>query len=222
MDINGIMGAQSSSPLGSADNSKEMGKEEFLQLLIAQMRHQDPLNPMEGTEFASQLAQFNSVEQLINVNGGIANLAAAQDMMSTGLNNSLAATLTGKSVTVMSNQIGFDGSDASEMKFRLNNLASEINIEVRDASGSVVRTETLENYGAGDHSWSWDGKTSAGQTVPEGTYSFEIAAKNEDDEVSVLSFIEGTAERVRFTGEGVKLLVNGVLLPLEDVEQIGI
>ncbi|MEX0773120.1 MAG: flagellar hook capping FlgD N-terminal domain-containing protein, partial [Balneolales bacterium] len=67
MDINGIMGAQSSSPLGSADNSKEMGKEEFLQLLIAQMRHQDPLNPMEGTEFASQLAQFNSVEQLINV-----------------------------------------------------------------------------------------------------------------------------------------------------------
>ncbi|MEX0779600.1 MAG: flagellar hook capping FlgD N-terminal domain-containing protein [Balneolales bacterium] len=221
MDINGIMGAQSTSQPGQTNASGEMGKDEFLQLLIAQMRHQDPLNPMEGTEFASQLAQFNSVEQLINVNDGIANLAAAQDLMSTGLNNSLAATLTGKNVTVLSNQIGFNGSDDSEMQFRLNNLASEINIEVRNASGSVVRTETLENYGAGDHSWTWDGKTSAGQSVPEGTYSFEIAAKNEDDEVPVLSFIEGTAEKIRFTGDGVKLLVNGVLLPLEDVEQIG-
>lgn len=222
MDISGIMGAQQQTAQNNTKPNGELGKDEFLQLLVAQLRHQDPLNPMDGTEFATQLAQFNSVEQLINLNEGIEGLAYAQEMMGMGLNNSLAATLTGKTVTVMSDQVGFDGSDASDIHFRLQNVADNVEVEIRDSSGNVVRTESLGSLGDGDHNWEWDGKTTGGQTVAEGTYSFKVSALNDEESVQVLSFVEGVVDKVRFTGNGVKLLVNGVLLPLEDVEQIGV
>jgi len=221
MDVNGINAIQAGNPEKQPITNAELGKEEFLKLLITQLRHQDPLNPMEGTEFASQLAQFNSVEQLINLNDKVSNLAEAQDLMSSGLHNSLAATLTGKQVKAISEQIGV-GPEPAGIHFRLQQLASEVKISIRDTNGSVIRSETLENIGKGDHQWQWDGNTDNGRQVPEGSYSIQLSATNGDQQVKSLTFTEGTVERVRFTGEGVQLLVNGVFLPLSDVEEIGV
>lgn len=220
MNVNGINTTQQGNPVKPDITNADLGKDEFLKLLITQLRHQDPLNPMEGTEFASQLAEFNSVEQLINLNDQVTGLTEAQDQMSSGLHNSLAATLTGKQVKAMSEEIGVS-SEPAEIQYRLQQLASEVEIEIRDVTGTVIRTETLENIGQGDHQWSWDGKTDAGQPVPEGSYSMSLSARNGDQKVNSLTFTEGIVERVRFTGEGVKLLVNGMLVPLSDVEEIG-
>src|SRR6056297_2956203 len=93
MEINGISQALAGNAQSAAGANGELGKNEFLQLLVAQLQNQDPINPMEGTEFATQLAQFNSVEQLINMNSGIQNLTQMQEVMSNGLNNSLASSL---------------------------------------------------------------------------------------------------------------------------------
>lgn len=222
MDVNGINTTQAgnTAPVPQAGSNAELGKDEFLKLLITQLRHQDPLNPMEGTEFASQLAEFNSVEQLINLNEQVTGLTEAQDQMSNGLHNSLAATLTGKQVKAMSEEIGVS-SEPAVVQYRLQQLASEVNIEVRDVNGNLVRSDVLENIGQGDHQWAWDGKSNAGQQVPEGSYSISLSASNGDQQVGSLTFTEGIVDRVRFTGEGVKLLVNGMLLPLSDVEEIG-
>ncbi|MEX0648317.1 MAG: flagellar hook capping FlgD N-terminal domain-containing protein [Balneolaceae bacterium] len=221
MNVNGITGTEVASQPVLPNKSGELGKNEFLQLLITQMRHQDPLNPMEGTEFASQLAQFNSVEQLINLNDGVENLAIAQDLMSSGLNNSLAASLAGKKVRVMSSEIAFNGSDDSGVHFRLQNPASSVEINIMDQNGTIIRSEKMENLGAGDHTWAWDGKTGNGLTAPQGTYSIDIKSMNGDDEINTLTFMEGEVEKVRFSDRGVELLVDGILLPLGDVEEIG-
>ncbi len=225
MDISNIIAPTAQSQAGQANSkaeSGELGKDGFLQLLVAQMKNQDPINPMDGKEFASQLAQFNSVEQLINLNDGVASLAQSQQVMSQGLSNTMAASLTGKSVQAITDKINVGTGAENPVQFKLNNSASSATITITDAAGNTVRTEELENLSSGEHTWNWDGLSGAGNRVPEGTYSVQVAARNGESEVGALTYQQGSAEKVRYTDEGVKLVVNGVEIPLGDVEEIGV
>lgn len=212
---------QQQSQAQSLGNSN-LGKEDFLQLLVAQMKNQDPINPMDGTQFASQLAQFNSVEQLINLNDGMNLLAESQQMMNTGLSNTMAASLAGKSVRALSDKIALEPGGSGTLQFKLNNVATSADITIRDGSGNVVRTEELGSLGSGEHTWTWDGLSDDGSRLPEGVYSIEVNAANGDQQVDALTYTEGFAEKVSYSGEGVRLLVNGIYVPLGDVEQIGL
>lgn len=224
MDISNILSStqNSQAKANSKAGKNQMGKEGFLQLLVAQMRNQDPTNPMDGTQFASQLAQFNSVEQLINLNKGMAGLAQSQEMMSQGLSNTMAASLTGKSIRAVSDRVHVEAGEESTINFKLGNTATKATIEITDAAGNVVRTEELKNLGSGNHKWTWDGKSDGGNSVPEGEYSIKIEAKSGDENVAALTYQEGIAEKVRYTENGVRLIVNGVAIPLGNVEEIGV
>lgn len=205
----------------TATGKASLGKNDFLQLLVAQMKNQDPINPMDGTQFASQLAQFNSVEQLINLNEGMNLMAESQQMMNTGLSNTMASSLAGKSIRALSDKVALQPTGDADIQFKLNNVATSSRLTIKDAAGNVVRTQDLGNLGSGDHTWTWDGRSDSGSRVPEGTYSVSIEASNGDAKVDVLTFMEGTAEKVNYSGEGVRLLVNGVYIPLGDVETVG-
>lgn len=202
-------------------NSNSMGKDGFLQLLITQLRNQDPINPMDGAEFATQLASFNSLEQLINLNQSVENLAIAQQIMSTGLNNTLAASLTGKTVSAMSDKIIVNGEDQSEIHVRLARPATQMELTVRDSNGSVVRRLQSDALTRGDHSISWDQKDDSGNILPEGIYTVEIMARNGEDLVQSMAFLKGTVDRVRYTHEGVKLMIGGISIPMGDIEEVG-
>ncbi len=225
---NETLGAQQSQESQQQQNQAQslgnsnLGKEDFLQLLVAQMKNQDPINPMDGTQFASQLAEFNSVEQLINLNDGMNLLAESQQMMNTGLNNTMAASLAGKSVRALSDKVALEAGGNADLQFKLNNTATTAEIAIRDSGGNVVRTQELSNLGSGEHTWTWDGLSDAGNQAAEGTYSVEISASNGDSEVDALTYIEGQADRVSYSGNGVQLLVDGIFVPLGDVEQIGL
>lgn len=226
MDIANILSqAQQTSGNSSSTTqlgNKSLGKDDFLKLLVTQMQNQDPINPMDGTKFASQLAQFNSVEQLINVNDGIESLAKSQQRLNSGLSNTMAASLAGKDVRALSNKVALNSGEGSEIQFKLQDIASDVEVTITDAAGNTVRTEELGSLGKGEHSWTWDGKSDAGNQVPEGTYTVEINAKNDDTDVKALTFTEGKAEKVHYSGNGVELFVDGVYIPLGDVEEIGI
>ena len=225
MDISNILSATQNAQAANNDKktgNSQLGKDGFLQLLVAQMRNQDPINPMDGKEFASQLAQFNSVEQLINLNKGMAGLAQSQEMMSQGLSNTMAASLTGKSIRAVSDRINVNAGEENTINYKLGNTATEATIKIKDSAGNVVRTEKLENLGSGSHKWTWDGKSDAGSRVPDGEYSVEIEAKNGDDSVGALTYQQGIAEKIRYTENGVRLIVNGVAIPLGNVEEIGV
>jgi len=201
--------------------SGSLGKDDFLQLLVTQLRNQDPVNPMESAEFASQLAQFNSVEQLINVNDSIEALAQQQASTSTGLINTMASTLSGKTVKVQTNQFGLGSEGSTEIGFKINNPAGDVEIRIFNESGELVRTEKLKNFNAGEHTYTWDGKSDSGRSLEEGTYRVEVSAKDGDTNIPASTFLEGVVDRVKFSNSGVKLLVNGVDVGLGDVEEIG-
>ncbi len=221
MDINSINADTSRVSLQSGTRgSSELGQQQFLQLLVAQLRNQDPINPLDGAEFAAQLAQFNSVEQLVNVNEGINMLAKAQEGLAVGLTNTMAASLAGKHVKAISNEINLSGQ-ASEINFNLKSAASDVEVVIRDQDGNAVRRVNLTNLPQGDQGWQWDGRNDNGNRVPEGNYFVEISAKDGNTNVAAYAFIEGIAERVRYSSSGVDLLVNGVFVNLGDIEEIG-
>jgi flagellar basal-body rod modification protein FlgD len=221
MDV-GSIGSQAGFAAATQTSGKrDLGQQEFLQLLVAQMRNQDPINPMDGAEFASQLAQFNSVEQLIGVNDGLEILQESQNMMSASLTNSMAAALTGKQVRALSNQVNLGVGEPANIQYKLNSDAENVEIVIRNASGAEVRRETLNGVPSGEQSWEWDGKNNAGDRMADGDYTVEINATNGESPVDSLVFIEGVATKVRYTGQGVFLSVNNVEVPIGDIEQVG-
>ena len=221
MDIQGINPTLQPYDLSPQDKT-QLGQQEFLQLLVAQLQNQDPVNPMDGAQFASQLAQFNSVEQLIGVNQGLNNLGISQDLMGASLTNSMAASLTGKEVRALSNQISLSSQENTEINYKLNNSATDVEIIIRTKSGAEVRRQNLSSIPSGDHTWNWDGLDNNGKRMGEGEYTIEVIAKNGDNKVGALTFLEGFANRVRYTSKGVFLLVNGIDIAIGDVEEVGI
>ncbi|PAU94620.1 hypothetical protein CK503_07445 [Aliifodinibius salipaludis] len=217
--INGQSQLASQNDKSLTGNSK-LGQDQFLKLLVAQMQNQDPINPMDGKEFASQLAQFNSVEQLIGVNNGLSELSQSQQLMRSELTNSMASSLTGKQVRALSSDVNLQAGENTNINYDLNNAASEVEIVIRDSSGSEVRRETVDGAAAGDNSWSWDGKSNDGVDVPDGQYNVEINATNGDESVKARMFIEGIANKVRFTGAGVRVSIDGVEVPIGDIETV--
>jgi flagellar basal-body rod modification protein FlgD len=221
MDINNIL-SQTSQAFNQKDkaSNSEMGQQEFLQLLVAQMRNQDPINPLDSKEFAAQLAQFNSVEQLISVNSGLSTLQGSQEMMSASLTNSMAASMTGKHVKALSSEVYLAPGGQSKIQYKLNNSASEVEIVIRNESGSEVRREKLSGVAGGENQWSWDGRNDAGDRMADGNYYVEVQASNDGSKVEALTYVEGTVGKVRYTGSGVFLHVNGVNVSIGDVEEV--
>lgn len=222
MDISQVLSAQQNVQPTSNDQQQtnSMGKEGFLQLLVAQMKNQDPTNPLKGTEFATQLAQFNSVEQLLNLNSSMESMVNSQEMMASSLSNVMTASLVGKSVTAVGDQLHLEAGGTAGVNYRLNGSAETVEITIKDMSGNVIRTENLSGLSSGDNTWEWDGKDSSGQTAAEGTYQVEIEALNGDSEVKALALVEGEVDSVKYGSEFIELIVDGVSVNLGDVEEV--
>jgi len=149
--------------------NKEIGKNEFLQLLVTQLKHQDPLDPMQNDEFAVNLAQFSQLEQLVSLNEKMDRQQAPVNDL-----NSMAAYL-GHEVTLASNKVSVDSGDAGLLKFDLPQGVTELSVELLNADGTVKETINLGALGSGKHTVALNDVTSA-----NGEYGFRIKATGED------------------------------------------
>lgn len=213
-----VNGTQTSLPTGSLAPTKQsdgVDKEAFLQLLVAQLQNQDPLSPMEGTEFVDQMATFTQVEQQIAQ-------AKSLDMISlqlTGLASNEAVSLIGKDVVIRGNKIAFDGENATGASATLGRSATEVTVTIRDENGNVARTMELGAKPGGALSIQWDGRDSAGNPLPSGGYSMEINAKAADgSSVDVSQDVAGRVVGVSFDkGFPEIILASGARAPISDL-----
>lgn len=208
-------------PLLGVNASKEsgMGKDDFLKLLVAQLKHQDPLKPVENTEFVSQLAQFSSLEQTMGINSRLDLLA----MQSKGQSNTDAVGFIGKHVSVAGNAITLDSSGTgASVGFELAGDAEKTSVVIHDQNGKTVRTLDVGKHAAGAVKVQWDGKNSDGITQPPGTYSVTIEAQSADDSaVYAIQKTQGTVTGVSFDrGYAVLTLDNGVTAPVSDLLEV--
>lgn len=182
-------------PTSSQEIQKEkdpLGRDAFLKMLIAQLKHQDPLNPMESGDFSAQLAQFSSLEQMFNMNGHLETIAAS--LVSDGANNVL--DYIGREVMCENDTLKLSEGVMSGGVFTLE-APAELIISIFDDIGREVITLYPGQLDIGTHQIDWNGYDRTGAPVPDGAYRFELTAISEN----------GIYERVTAAASG---LVTGV------------
>ena len=206
------------SALGGSDNNGNVDKEAFLKLLVAQLRHQDPLSPIEGTEFVAQLAQLSVVEQAVQQ-------AKQLDIISlqlTGIASNEAVGLIGKQVTMRGDTISFDGESTTGFSVNLDDPATEVTVTIRDEYGNAVRTMEMGAQDAGPMSVNWDGTDDNGDLVGAGSYTVEVSARGESgDPVNVSQDVTGVVVGVSFEkGYPEVELDSGQTAPISDLVSV--
>ncbi len=220
MPVSSLTGATSTGndPSSSAQGSSSLGKDAFLKLLVAQLSHQDPLKPMDGTAMISQLAQFSALEQAVSQSSKLDLLSAQL----TGLSNSSATDLVGKTVTVRGKAIAFDGVSPTGLSVTLAGASTKTTVTIRDASGQAVRTMEMGPHAIGAMPIAWNGKDDKGQTVPAGSYTCEVSATNASGaSVSVSQDVTGKVAKVSFDkGYPELTLESGATAPVSDLVSV--
>jgi flagellar basal-body rod modification protein FlgD len=201
-----------------ASAQEPLGKEAFLELLVAQLSAQDPLNPMDSREFTAQLAQFSALEQMTNVNSTLEELVAAQQAMG----NSSMISLIGKLVDIPGNSIDHTQGETTNLTYSLVSEASTTKIEIFDAAGNLVNT--FNGPGAeGNNLTIWNGLDSKGNPVGSGFYTFKIQATDSAGKpVTAETFTTGLVTDVLFEGGEAFAVVNGQKLPAAEITRVSI
>jgi flagellar basal-body rod modification protein FlgD len=210
--IDNIIKQYSSSNSTKTSATQSMGKEDFLKMLVAQLKNQDPLKPMDGTDFATQLAQFSSLEQLTNLNTGITNLGLYQSSQA----NLQAVNLIGKEVTAgKGNGFVADGSPAN-LYYDLSADAKEVQINIYDETGALADTAYAYDQTAGVNNLTWDNGQERSGNFTFKVFAFDTAGK----QLTVDTLVSGTVSAVSFKDNSIYVNVDGQELPFSEVREV--
>lgn len=209
--------SSSSSTSGTTSKASEISNT-FYKLLTAQIQYQDPLNPIENTEFTSQLAQLSTVEQLEKVNKNL----DYQQLYMASLNNSQAISFIGKDVKAVGQTITTDATNPADTNYILSSDAARVVVNIYDQNNFLVRTILEGNKSSGVNATTWDGKNNGGVTAPAGTYKFEVLATDVDGKaVTSTTMLSGLVDGITFENGITYLTVEGQKIPIGDIISIG-
>lgn len=196
----------------------ELGKDAFMKLMLAQMKHQDPTNPMQSHEMAAQLAQFTSLEQLSNINSTLAQMQGAQ----TPSMNYQALALIGKKVSGDSSKLVRTAGDTKHgITFELMNDAMNVKVTVKDSTGKTVRNLEFANLKKGQNSVEWNGLGEDGLAARPGEYKVAVeGVTNTGGKVFAKTSFGGRITGLNYTAEGPVLLVGNQTVKMSDVKRI--
>ncbi len=206
-----------SSMLGGAMPKEVLGKDDFLKLLVAQLKNQDPLNPSDATEFTAQLAQFSSLEQLTNLNDSMQQLGS----LSGDMERMSALGLIGKQVVAETGQFEMIENQQVTLGYRLDATAEEVSVHILDRNGNTVATLPDAEPGAGEHFIIWDGRNDAGEQLPAGDYSVAVVALDSDEKMMpVTTMVKGTVAAVTTENGRSELVTESGTYPMSKVRTI--
>lgn len=218
MELNGIRSATEllAAPSAGSDPSEELGKTQFLELMIAQFNNQDPLDPAKNEDFIAQLAQFSSLEGIQNLNVSMESVAAA-------VRSSLtleAASIVGRSVLVPTNR-AFVGEGGLGGNVLNSQGGSDVRVDILDANGATVRSLDLGAQAEGDVRFLWDGTDAAGEPLPMGSYGVRAYAMGLGDPVQLDVELPELVVSVSLSERGATVnLAGGETVPLSEIKEI--
>lgn len=186
---------------------------QFLELLTTQLQNQDPLSPMDSTEFTNQLVQFSQVEQQINSNTKL------DDLVALNLNNAATAALgyVGMNISYVSAEVAHDGENSTTIRYSLDEPAVSTTINIFDESNQLVFS-TPGDTGSGVHDFEWNGLTSGGDQLPAGTYVVSIdALDTEDNVINTTTVVQGRVAGIEQQDGIVYALVGERAVPISTI-----
>jgi len=215
MDSNifsGIDNSVSQNVTSQTTTTKTLGKDDFMKLLLAQLKNQDPLKPLDGTDFAAQLAQFSSLEQLSNMNTELKNLSVNQMTM----NYAQSVNMIGKDVVTNTGNSLVVGGPTTDLNYKLATDAQSVTITILDKEGKLVKTWDETAQKAGMNKVTWDTSD-----VEKGDYTFQVIAKDSKGQtVSVDTMTSGLVTAVHFRNNQILATVGGKEVPLSSIIEV--
>ena len=214
MSVAAVGTSASSNSLGAEKAKKNtLTQEDFLKLFTTQLKFQNPLEPLDNFQMATQMAQFNTVDSLMKMNETLTQLAANQN----STNHLQAAGLIGKKVETQRNRLSLQQGVASEGMYQLTRPGNVI-IQVFNTQGSLVRQIDAGFKDASRQKIGWDGRNQGGQSLPDGFYTFRVlAADSQGQAVPVTLYNVGTVDGVSLENGSILLQVNGERVSFSDI-----
>lgn len=228
MAINNVGNGNSTAQTQAADatstatpktgKDQALGRDAFMQLLVAQLKNQDPLEPVKTENFVTQLSQLTSVEKMVEMSDQLKALQGATD----GMAASQSAALIGKKVTAVNDSVQLGSTGAVQSTVNLGNGAASATVKVKNQAGRVVQEFKLTNVTAGNNKIAWDGKAAAGERAAAGTYTFEVDAKDvKGNPVAADQVVTGTVSGVQYDRGYPELVLGETRVRLSSVTSIG-
>jgi flagellar basal-body rod modification protein FlgD len=198
VDFNTIKGLGLSSPQATRESGKnQLKQDDFMTLLITQLKHQDPLKPQDSAEFLSQMAQFSTVNGLQELQKTVTGLAE-----STRTQQSITAgSLVGRSALVASGQAWLPPGGAVRGELVLPQSATGVTLEISDARGKAIKTLELGEQAAGTAPFTWNGQLEDGQTPANpGLYRIKATGSVGGQSTALETRVASTVDSVSLQG----------------------
>jgi flagellar basal-body rod modification protein FlgD len=202
--------AQTQAALAAAQakkSSNNLGIDDFLTLMTTQLKNQDPLKPLEGTEFVAQLAQFGAVSGIQQMQDSIESLASS--LRSTQMLN--GTTLVGHDVLAVADSFTFTSGVAVSGEVDVPSGATSLQIRITDSSGQVVREVQVVPQ-QGTNTFTWDGLRDDGTAAASGAYEIEAVSSVGTTNESLNVLLSGRVASVTIDGQGTGLTLNTAAL----------
>ena len=197
-----------------AQDSAAVDKMDFMTLLVAQIKNQDPLSPMDNAEFTSQITQFTMLDEMKSMNARLEeNLLVGQ-----AINNTAMLGLIGKNVTVEGNKVWLTDGVPSESVLAADGSATVV-VEVTDDTGHVVATyrKSIER---GLNDITWDGKLDNGEPAGDGIYSVSVSPGEGSEDVAFTTLMTGPVEGLRYDNNMAVVIIGGVEFYVSDIYKV--
>ena len=189
----------------AATGNQALGKDAFLQLLVTQLKNQNPLSPQDNGAFVAQLAQFSRLEGINTLNDSVNNISS-NFSSSQALQ---ASSLVGRSIITQTDKALVDTSKSMTGSVAVTAATGNVSIKITDKDGNVVRTLDMGAQSAGSSDFIWDGKNDKGEVAPAGTYTFAASTKNDKgDAVALATSLPATVTSVTLSKTGGEMLLN--------------
>ena len=214
MSVSSVTAAVNQSSTGASTQRKTaLTQEDFMNLFIAQMKFQDPLQPLDNNQMATQMAQFNTVDALATMNNTLNQMMTNQ----TSLNNLQATSLIGKKIEAKGNTLSIQQGVVSGGAYQLAQPGNVL-IQIFDSNGNLVQQMTPGYKDTSMQSIGWNGKNQQGMSLPDGTYTFRVlGADQKGQAVSVTTYLLGTVDGVSFENGTAYFQMGGNKINFSDI-----
>ncbi|KTC94180.1 flagellar hook assembly protein FlgD [Legionella erythra] len=217
--INGINTSVNMPGVPTTSGNQSLGQKDFLRLMIAQVRNQDPMDPKTNGDFLAQLAQFSTNDGIARMEQSITQLASSLQS-----NQALqASALVGRKVLIPSSTFKLGAEGEANAAVDLPAPVSNLTASIYGENGELVRTIPLGTHELGLFQFGWDGMNQKGERMPSGKYTIKVTGNFQGQEVALKTMVAANVDSVNLgqNGEGVRLNVAGIgSVALSDVRQI--
>tara|TARA_R110001592_G_scaffold83774_1_gene248086 strand:- start:4831 stop:5508 length:678 start_codon:yes stop_codon:yes gene_type:complete len=205
-------------PKNKASGSNELGKNEFMKLMIAQLENQNPLEPQDNGAFISQLAEFSSLEEMQKISSSVNNFST-QFQSSQALQ---ASAMVGRTVLVPATSSPLSNAGTISGIVDLERSTSALTISIYNGSGELVNQFDLGQQPSGTVPFVWDGTNNEGEQMPFDDYTIKAQASRGESTEQATTLLSANVNSVSIAqGGGISLNLSGMgSIPLDQVREI--